>query len=340
MTSTRQSILRPWLFAALASAVVAGMPALAAPTLGVALEPVAPPVDGRVLSRAAYVGLLLLAMGTAWFLLLVPVAAPISATLRRVLSVLAVGGLLAGGLLAGGLNLPQLNAVAVVGFAALLIGAWRGHRGALLGGAVALAVSRALIGHPASLDPGAVLMPLMILHVSCASFWVGSLWPLHRLLGSETPSVAAPSVARFSGLALAAVGTLAVVGIVTAAIHLRVPDALLENWYGQLVIMKTTWFTVLMGIAAYHKRRLTPRLAAGDGRAARQMRWGIRIEAVIMLIVILLSALLASTPPGAPPPKSGSNAGLAGVVARQVLVFAPSPRRLLTRRSPDNADPA
>jgi len=230
--------------------------------------------------------------------------------------------------------------VAAVGFVALLIGAWRSHRGVLLGGALALAVSRALMGHPANLDPGALLMPLMILHVSCAAYWVGSLWPLHRLLGTETPSAAAPAVARFSGLALVAVGTLAVVGIVTAAIHLRAPEALLKTWYGQLVIMKTTWFTVLMGIAAYHKRRLTPRLAAGDASAARQLRWGIRVEAVIMLIVILLSALLASTPPGAPPPRSGSDAGLAGVAASQALIAASSPRRLSTRRLRNHASPA
>jgi putative copper export protein len=284
---------------------MATLPALASATLGTAVPPVAeaaPPVDGLIFGRAAYVGLLLLAMGTAWFLLLIPVADRIVVTLRRALAVLAVGGVLA-----GGLNLSQLNAVAVAGFAALLMGSWRGHRGLLLGGSLALAISRALIGHPANLDPGVLLMPLMVLHVSCAAYWVGSLWPLHRVLSRETPIAAAPAVARFSKLALAAVGTLAAVGIITALINLPAPDALLTTWYGQLLIMKFTWFTVLMGIAAYHKVRLTPRLAAGDARAARHMRWGIRVEAMIMLIVILLSALLASTPPEAPPRKSASN---------------------------------
>lgn len=184
------------------------------------------------------------------------------------------------------------------------MGSWRDHRGLLLGGVLVLAISRALIGHPASRDPGFLLMPLMVLHVSCAAYWLGSLWPLHRLLGTETPAAAAPAVIRFSGLALVAVGSLAIVGVITALLNLGTPDALLKTWYGQLLIMKFTWFTVLMGIAAYHKLRLSPRLVAGDPRAARQMRWGIRAEAVIMLIVVLLSALLASTPPEAPPRKS------------------------------------
>lgn len=258
-------------------------------------------IDGLIVARAAYVGLLLLAMGTAWFLLLIPVPASLALILRRSLAVLVFGALLA-----GWGNPSQLNPVAVAGFAALLIGSWRGRRSLLLGGALALAISRALMGHPASLEPAVLLMPLMVLHVSCAAFWVGSLWPLHRLLGTEVPVVAVSAVDRFSRLALAAVGTLAAAGISTALIHLRGPEALLGTWYGQLLIMKFTWFTVLMAIAAYHKLRLTPRLAAGDARAARHMRWGIRVEALIILLVILLSALLASTPPEAPPPKSAS----------------------------------
>jgi putative copper export protein len=301
-TSTGRRFLHPWLAGTLASLVMVALPTLADTSLGAGVPPiaeVAPPVDGLIVSRAAYVGLMLLAMGTAWFMLLVPVTAQLTATLRRALAVFAIAGLLA-----GGFNQQQLNTVAVAGFFVLLAASWRDHRGLLLGGVLVLAVSRALIGHPVSRDPAALLMPLMVLHVSCAAYWAGSLWPLHRLLGTETPAVAAAAVSRFSGLALAAVGALAIAGIITALLNLGTPDALLKTWYGQLLIMKFTWFTVLMGIAAYHKLRLSPRLAAGDQRAARHMRWGIRAEALIMLLVILLSALLASTPPEALPRKS------------------------------------
>jgi putative copper export protein len=299
MNSMYQSFLRSWRAAALTCVALAAVPVFAAaPSVAAA----APPIDGLIFSRAAYVALLLLTMGTAWFLLLIPVPAPMAVTLRRALAALAVGGLLA-----GGLNLSQLNAVAVAGFAALLMGSRRGHRSLLLVGALALAISRSLMGHAANLESGVLLMPLMVLHVSCAAYWLGSLWPLHRLLGREAPAMSAPAVARFSRLALAVVGTLAAVGIATALIHLEAPTAPLKTWYGQLLIMKLTWFTGLMGIAAYHKLRLTPRLVAGDATAARHMRWGIRVEAAIMLLVILLSALLASTPPDALPRKSAGN---------------------------------
>ena len=138
MNSMYQSFLRSWRVAALTCVALAAVPVLAAaPSVAAA----APPVDGLILSWAAYVALLLLAMGTAWFLLLIPVPAPMAVTLRRALAALAVSGLLA-----GGLNQSQLNAVAVAGFAALLMGSWRGHRSLLLVGALALAMSRALIG--------------------------------------------------------------------------------------------------------------------------------------------------------------------------------------------------
>ncbi len=295
MNHTGMSSTRLWLTVATVIVITMALSAFAATPSAVA-EP-ASPVDSLVVKRAAYVWLMLLAMGTAWFLLLIPVSVPVATNLRRLLALSAVGGLMA-----GALSPQQLNVLAISGFGLLLLATWRRHRPLLLGGALALAASRALIGHPVSRDPSFLLMPLMMLHVSCAAYWVGSLWPLHRVLGVETLAGAATVVTRFSRLAVAAVGTLALVGVVTALIHLAWPIALLESWYGQLLIMKTTWFTVLMAIAAYHKLKLAPRLAAGDPRAARHMRWGIRAEALIMLLVILLSGLLASTPPEAAPP--------------------------------------
>lgn len=287
----------PRLCLTVATVIVLAMALPAFATAPSSVVEAASPVDSLILKRAAYVALMLLAMGTAWFLLLIPVSVPVATNLRRLLAVGTVGGLMAGALIP-----QQLNALAISGFGLLLLANWRRHRALLLGGALALGASRAVMGHPVSRDPSFLLMPLMILHVSCAAYWVGSLWPLHRVLRVETLAAAATVVTRFSRLAVAAVGTLALVGAVTALIHLAWPIALLESWYGQLLIMKSTWFTVLMAIAAYHKLKLAPRLVAGSAAAARHMRWGIRAEAVIMLLVILLSALLASTPPGAPPP--------------------------------------
>ncbi len=291
------SSLQPWVAAGLLIVLATAVPALGGTPPAAGVSGVAPPVDIVILGRAVYVGLMLLTMGVAWFLLLIPVPAAITVFLRRLLAAGAVGGLLV-----GAFNVQQLNLLAVAGFGLLLAASWREHWALLLGGALALATSRALIGHPASLEPAAVLMPLMILHVSCAAYWLGSLWPLHRVLGREAPVAAAAVVNRFSRLAVAAVGTLALVGVVTALIHLAWPIALLKTWYGQLLIMKFTWFTVLMSVAAWHKLKLSPRLDAGDVGAARHMRWGIRLEGAIMLLVVLLSALLASTPPAALPP--------------------------------------
>jgi uncharacterized membrane protein len=275
------------------------------------------PVDSLALGRAAYMALLLVSAGTAWFIVLIRLPSPLDVALRRLLASASLVGMIAGALYlwltaryegpipVSPTGLAPSLGVAAVGFACLLAAASRPGQGWLLGGALLLAVSRVLTGHLASREPGIVLMPLMFLHVSCAAYWVGSLWPLYRLIGRESPRVAAAVVERFSNIALAAVAVLAVAGVITTFVHLRTPSALLATWYGQLLLMKTTWFTVLMSIAAYHKLRLTPRLAAGDGAAARRMRWGIRAEAAVMVLVILISTLVAATPPEAPPPAPG-----------------------------------
>ncbi|MCK6371758.1 MAG: CopD family protein [Gammaproteobacteria bacterium] len=276
-----------------------------------------PPVDRLALGRAAYLAFLLVSAGTAWFIVLIPVPSPLEVALRRLLASASLVGIITGSLylwLTAGYDGPVLVSpaalgptlgVAAVGFACLLTAASRAGRSWLLGGAVLLAGSRVLTGHPVSREPSILLMPLMFLHASCAAYWIGSLWPLYRLLGRESPQVAATVVERFSTIALAAVATLVVAGVTTTFVHLRTPSALMATWYGQLLLMKATWFTVLMSIAAYHKLRLTPRLAAGDGAAARRMRWGIGAEAAVMFLVILISTLVAATAPEALPPASG-----------------------------------
>ncbi|MBN8279005.1 MAG: CopD family protein [Gammaproteobacteria bacterium] len=242
-------------------------------------------LDAIALIRAVYMGLLLLAAGLAWFMVFIEVPAAFAATLRRGLALLALGGVTATALylqatalamtgeslLSGTLaqraalqsTLGASLCLGAAGFAVLLAGSLTGGRNWWLAGAAVLAISRGVTGHPVSSQPSSLLIPLMVLHVSCAAFWVGSLWPLHRVLGLEKPAAAAIAVLRFSSLALVAVAALACAGAIAALIHLRTQSALLGTWYGQLLIMKSTWFSVLMGIAAYHKLRLTP----GSSRA-------------------------------------------------------------------------
>ena len=268
-------------------------------------------------SRALYSISMLLATGIALFLLGVPAAAGIGNSLQRVLRICA------GCAVVAGIAYLQIRGIAATGTSHLLDVAafWRAADSAL-GSSVALAtaglllllirpfgkpalalgvalllLSRVLTGHSVTLGPVWLLVPLMLLHVAGAAFWYGSLGPLFVALRRLPPADAAAVVREFSELALLAVGSLAFAGAVMALVHLSAPSALLATWYGQLLIMKLTWFTVLLGFAAWHKLRLSRHIEAGDHKATRRLRYSIVAEAVVMSLVVLISSNLASTDP-------------------------------------------
>ncbi|MEE4184302.1 MAG: CopD family protein [Gammaproteobacteria bacterium] len=285
-----------------------------------------------IAARAIYMLSLLLCAGGAMFILVTPAAAAVHPQLhrhvRRMSFVAAVAGLVylqtagaaalgsssfsATAALQAALGSPMALSIAaaIAGLALVFLGQGR-NRFIVAAGLLAVVSSRALTGHPAERDPAWLLMPAMAIHVACAAFWYGSLWPLLSALRSLRSPAAAQVLREFSGVAMLAVAALVLVGMLTALVHLTAPSALLATWYGQLLIMKSTWFSVLLALAAWHKLRLSPRVEAGDARALRVLRASIVVEMLIMALVVLISVNLASTEPEAPPrnaPAAAANA--------------------------------
>jgi len=273
-------------------------------------------------ARAVFLVLLLMAAGQALFRALLPMPDPLDAHIRRSVVRLALAGSLAalvhlqaagvhalgdaGPLDPGAFRFAAASsiglslAVALPGFALLV---WSGRqRGTalLLGGAVLLLASRALTGHPASREPGWLLMPAMVLHATCAAWWYGALWPLQRALFTLPAATATVLVQRYSVLALAAVALLVFAGLMMALVHLVAPAALAGTDYGRLLLGKLGLFALLLGMAAWHKLALTPRLVRQDVRAVALLRTGIGLEALLMTLLLMASVALTGSAPELP----------------------------------------
>ena len=147
---------------------------------------------------------------------------------------------------------------------------WRGRRGLVLAGAMLLAVSFATLGHIRARHC-AVLSGVLILHLLCAAFWLGALWPLTRMLASD-PRRAALTVARFSRLALAAVPLLIVAGVCLLGALLDSPSALWTSDYGRWLCAKLALVLGLLALAARNKLRLSARLGTPGGALALAAR--------------------------------------------------------------------
>jgi putative copper resistance protein D len=145
-------------------------------------------------------------------------------------------------------------------------------------GAAAAATSFAWIGHARTLAPHAPPILLLGLHLLGIAFWLGALAPLGLAArGGDPPRIAA-AAARFGAAALVVVGALIVAGATLLWLLLGRSFALWTSAYGRWITLKLGLVIAMLCLAAFNRWRLTPRLLAGDRRAAAQLRDTLRFE--------------------------------------------------------------
>jgi copper transport protein len=179
-------------------------------------------------------------------------------------------------------------------------------------GVTYLATTPALSGHASVQSPTWAFFPSDVLHVLAASVWVGGIACLlialpaatRRLQGPQRTPLLTAVLGRFSRLALLAVLTLAITGIVQAYIDVRSVHGLLHSTYGQLVLVKSALFAGLVSLGWVNRRRAIPALkriaAAGGtpGGVGVLLRRTLRGELALQLAVFgVTAALIAYTPP-------------------------------------------
>ncbi len=155
-----------------------------------------------------------------------------------------------------------------------------------------------LTGHAASFE---TLLPHLaqVAHGIGAGLWVGALAVvvvvasrLHQ--PPQGPGSVAALVRPFSPMALAAVATIVISGVVTGVFYLASVGDLWATPYGRALLLKVVLFLATGAVGAYNWRRLTPRLgeASGPGRLLRSAR----LELLLAAAVLLVTAVLAHLP--------------------------------------------
>ena len=161
-------------------------------------------------------------------------------------------------------------------------------------GAALAATSFAWTGHARSLDPDLIPVLLLGIHLLGAAFWLGALTPLLIVARDGEPSRIAGAAARFGAAAVFVVCALLAAGATLLWMLLGGIAALWESAYGRCVLVKLTLVACLLGLAAFNKLRLTPRLRRGDARAARSLRTSIRLELLLGISILAVTATFTS----------------------------------------------
>lgn len=214
------------------------------------------------------------------------------------------------------------TAVGLVGLG-LVAGGLRTDRRVAIAGAALAAGSFALTGHNRASDVPALATISGLVHLWAAAAWFGGLVLLALLLrptSAPTPRSAGAAVtedaeeaelasaiddrwrrelvARFSTFAAAALVVVAVAGLALTWAEVRSVAALTSTDHGVLLLVKVAIAVVVLAIAAYNNRVLTPTVRTGRNQAAvPRLRRLVAAESVLLLVVLGVTAVLVNVTP-------------------------------------------
>jgi putative copper export protein len=202
--------------------------------------------------------------------------------------------------LGGGFDQPTLTAVfssgpgaalalQIAGAALLLTPVDEDASGHLwrITGVLTMTASLVFNGHAAAMSPATGLVAMI--HVTAASWWVGSLWLLRRACvdaDEETPKL----VFRFSALAVFVVAGLVVAGSVLIVALIDFSSSPWLTDYVLTLALKLAFVATVLALAAYNKFQLTPRLP----RETERLRRSITAELAVIACVLTTTAVLTT----------------------------------------------
>lgn len=170
---------------------------------------------------------------------------------------------------------------------------WRTGNGLVALGGVAAVVVHVHAGHAAAASW--TMVGLQSLHFLAAGAWIGGLAALLAGLG-RVPDATAVTVARRYGVgAGAALGVLALTGLVRAVDEVGSWRSLFDTGYGRLVIAKAVILLAMAAFGAVNHYRNVP----AAGRALRGLRRVGSTELAVAVVAFTLTGFLTTAAPPA-----------------------------------------
>jgi copper transport protein len=172
----------------------------------------------------------------------------------------------------------------------------------LLGACLVLISSQ---GHASQAPGGTLSVADDAIHLVAVCVWTGGLAALGLVL-AYLPRVAprgtalgAAVLARFSRLALLAVGVAVITGTLRAIAELADPSQLWDTAYGRSIVIKVALLCPLAALAFQNRRILAAIAVRGHAnRALRLVSRNARLELALSLGIVLVASLLVSQVPG------------------------------------------
>ena len=176
--------------------------------------------------------------------------------------------------------------------------------------AAALLATLVWSGHAHASDKHAWLLPVDLLHIVAAGAWPGGLLPLALLLAQarRDPNLVSSALTvtrRFSRLSVAAVGVLALSGLLNSVGLVGTLSALWPSVYGRLILCKVALLAGMVEFGAVNRRMIRQDETASAPQILRSLWRNVAWESALAVCVLLATEALAMN---APPASEGGTA--------------------------------
>ena len=160
-------------------------------------------------------------------------------------------------------------------------------------GIILILSSFIIVGH--STSKGLSTQTLIVIHIFCISFWLGSFLPLRFMCMNKNSKNLSVISEKFGEYAIFYISSLLVTGLIFSYILVGGIDALISTNYGIFLMVKLFSVSTILFLGALNKFRLVPHLRVDYDKGTARLKNSIQVEIMITLIILFLTSILTTS---------------------------------------------
>ena len=162
-------------------------------------------------------------------------------------------------------------------------------------GAILIITSFIVVGH--SLSQGIFSQFLVLIHIICISFWLGSFLPLRYMCTIKNFTNLYFIADNFGRYAVVYIGILILTGLIFSYILLGGILPLITSTYGNVLLIKLFIVSMILIIGAINKFRIVPEIKKDLSTGQIKLKNSINIEIISSVLVLFTTSILTTSLP-------------------------------------------
>ena len=162
-------------------------------------------------------------------------------------------------------------------------------------GAILIIISFVVVGH--SLSQGIFSQFLVLIHIICISFWLGSFLPLRYMCTIKNFTNLYFIADNFGKYAVVYIGILILTGLIFSYILLGGILPLITSTYGNVLLIKLFIVSMILIIGAINKFRIVPEIKKDLSTGQIKLKNSINIEIILSVLVLFTTSILTTSLP-------------------------------------------